>query len=578
MATAAGASSADNDTECSVCHELFKNPKLLPCAHVLCRHCLLSWLASNPEAFCPLCRGAIADPKEKSKTKRWEEVVDVLPDDVAMAALVESTRVLSKDHVCVGCKSAAVSICLDCNDMMCQSCSDLHTRFSAISHHKVEDLSSMTAGELAASQPDHCSVHTSKPCELFCPTHGAAICHLCASAKHRTCLDLTELAEAADKSREELSQMVTSLLTEEQQLEEAVAALERHLEATEKAMQDAVAEIDRTCDKLENSVKECRRRLKKMTLDAKVKVKDTVLAVKVTLLDHRGRLTSHRRVADRTTRGSTNKGMCDVTRALRGRVKDLLVTCGQRRADLKSVSMVTLTIDTAAVSRIEKELSDLGQVKISPTAVGPVPSLGWRFHTNHGKNIVLSNDGLTAESVKAGYTDGIVVADQSMVPDVLYEIQIDKLDTKRAIYILPCGVVLTDPDHLRLPDTARNGWGSEAVVISDAVYNRGHRVNNNLNKAVFNLSEGTRVGVMMTTKTELHLWVNGSDRGVIATTVPTPCFAFFDLRFMYPFFPRHPLAESGTQRSTAQCLAVETYDVTPITVDHVSVMWNYTLR
>ncbi|XP_070206247.1 E3 ubiquitin-protein ligase TRIM45-like [Littorina saxatilis] len=372
MATAAGTSSADTETECSVCHELLKNPKLLPCAHVLCRHCLLSWLASNPEAFCPLCRGAIADPNEKNKTKGWEEVVDALPDDVAMAALVDSTRVLSQDHVCVVCQSTAVSICLTCNDMMCTSCRQAHAMFSMSRQHKIEKLSSMTAEELAASQPDHCSVHTSKPCELFCPTHGAAICHLCASAKHRACPDLTELAEAADKSREELSQIVTSLLTEEQQLEEAVAALERHLEATEKVVQEAVAEINRTCDKLENSVKECRRRLMKMTLDAKAKVKDTVLAVKVTLLDHRGRLTSHRRVADRTTRSSTDKGMCDVTRALRDRVKDKLVTCGQRRADLKSISMVTLTIDAAAVARIDKELSELGQVKISPASVGPV--------------------------------------------------------------------------------------------------------------------------------------------------------------------------------------------------------------
>ncbi|XP_070205273.1 E3 ubiquitin-protein ligase TRIM71-like isoform X2 [Littorina saxatilis] len=532
MATAAGTSSADTETECSVCHELFKNPKLLPCAHVLCRHCLLSWLASNPEALCPLCRGAIADPKEKSKTKGWEDVVNALPDDVAMAALVESTRVLSQDHVCVGCKSAAVSICLNCNDMMCKSCDDLHTKFSATRDHKVEDLSSMTAEELAASQPDHCSVHTSNPCELFCPTHGAAICHLCASAKHRACPDLTELAEAADKSREELSQMVTSLLSEEQQLEEAVAALERHLEATEKVVQEAVAEIDRTCDKLEKSVKECRCRLKEMTLDAKAKVKDTVLTVKVTLLDHRGRLTSHRRVANRTTRGSTNKGMCDVTRALRDRVNDILVTCCQRGADLKSVSMVTLTIDAAAVSRIEKELSELGQVKIIPASVGPVQNLGWRFHTNHGENIVLSNDGLTAERVK-DYDYGIVVADQPMVPDVLYEIQIDKLDMKQLQYFLPCGVVLTDPDHLRLSDTAYSGWRREAVVISDAVYNRGHTEDNNLNNATLDLSEGTRVGVMVTTKAELHLWVNGSDRGVIATTVPTPCFAFFELFCQY---------------------------------------------
>ncbi|XP_070205309.1 neuralized-like protein 4 [Littorina saxatilis] len=160
-------------------------------------------------------------------------------------------------------------------------------------------------------------------------------------------------------------------------------------------------------------------------------------------------------------------------------------------------------------------------------------NLGWRFHTNHGTNIVLSNDGLTAERV-GGHDYGIVVADQPMVPDVLYEIRIDKRDPQfMFLRYMPCGVVLTDPDHLRLPGTAYRGWGREAVVISGAVYNRGHTEKNNLNDATLNLWKGTRVGVMVTTKAELHLWVNGSDRGVIATTVPTPCFAFFELRHRY---------------------------------------------
>ncbi|KAK7088416.1 hypothetical protein V1264_022340 [Littorina saxatilis] len=131
-----------------------------------------------------------------------------------------------------------------------------------------------------------------------------------------------------------------------------------------------------------------------------------------------------------------------------------------------------------------------------------------------------------------GVAIGIVVADQPMVPGVLYEIQLDKV-VKGCNGHLSCGVVLTDPDRLRLPDTACIELGSEAVVIRDAVYNRGHRKDNNLNDATLDLSEGTRVGVMVTTKAELHLWVNGSDRGVIATTVPTPCFAFFNLHWGY---------------------------------------------
>ena len=54
---------------CIVCHEHFTLPKLLPCGHLLCRHCLVSWLKSEPEANCPLCRCAIVDPKERKGRK-----------------------------------------------------------------------------------------------------------------------------------------------------------------------------------------------------------------------------------------------------------------------------------------------------------------------------------------------------------------------------------------------------------------------------------------------------------------------------------------------------------------------------
>ena len=65
MATASVPVPAD-DKKCSVCHKLFTDPKLLPCSHLLCRHCLISWLQSKAEAHCPLCRCVIVDPVERS--------------------------------------------------------------------------------------------------------------------------------------------------------------------------------------------------------------------------------------------------------------------------------------------------------------------------------------------------------------------------------------------------------------------------------------------------------------------------------------------------------------------------------
>ncbi|KAK7088350.1 E3 ubiquitin-protein ligase Midline-1-like isoform X2 [Littorina saxatilis] len=530
---------ADSDTECSVCHELFKNPKLLPCAHVLCRHCLLFWLASNTEALCPLCRGAIADPKEKSKTKGWEDVVDALPDDVAMAALVNSTRVLSQDVVCAGCKdSEAVSICLHCGDMLCASCTRAHGNLSATRQHTVETLATMTAERLATSQFAACCVHSDKPSELYCPTHGAAICNLCASSEHRACPEVTLFEKRLDELQQELSAMSEMLKAAEYNLDRSISQLDQQLEEVERNANKSLAEIDEACDRLEKSIKACRRRLRELTLAAKQKVEKSVQATRADMLGRRGRMTSHRRVVDRVKVTSPPGKLEKATATVRLRVQGLNL-----RVTVPSslLSMNTIKVDKTTLARLERELTFLGEERQTSGALSE--SLGWRFHTNHGTNIVLSNDGLTAERV-GGWNNGIVVADQPMMPNVLYEIRTDKLDLQYTACYLPCGVVLTDPDHLCLPETAHSGWGSEAVVISHAVYNREIKEDNNLNKATFNLPEGARVGVMVTTKAELHLWVNGSDRGVIATTVPTPCFAFFELRGRYQQVsvlpPTHP--------------------------------------
>ena len=56
MASASVCYKPNETRECSVCHELFTEPKLLPCGHHLCRRCLVSWMKIQEEAHCPLCQ------------------------------------------------------------------------------------------------------------------------------------------------------------------------------------------------------------------------------------------------------------------------------------------------------------------------------------------------------------------------------------------------------------------------------------------------------------------------------------------------------------------------------------------
>ena len=193
MATASVPVEAD-DKECPVCHELFTDPKLLPCGHLLCRHCLISWLQSKAQAHCPLCRCVIVDPEERTGGKNLENIADGFPSDLAMAALVESQQLLSKYQPCQACVTeTATSLCLTCGDLLCAHCASTHKRMTVSRHHITEELSTLSADKLAASRPSSNAVHADEISKVYCPTHGASICLLCATTDHRQCPEVTKL-------------------------------------------------------------------------------------------------------------------------------------------------------------------------------------------------------------------------------------------------------------------------------------------------------------------------------------------------------------------------------------------------
>ena len=354
--------------ECSVCHEQFTAPKLLPCGHLLCRHCLLSWLKSQAEAKCPLCRCVIVEPEERG-SKSLEDIADGFPTDLAMAALVEADRLLSKGHNCCVCEDvAATCLCLNCGDVFCQSCRKLHNKQTATKHHQIKDLSSLTPDMIAANRPATCAVHADETCKPFCPTHGVSICHVCATSRHRSCPEVKDLEEKVEEARAVLAELAAMLSAGETELGTAISQLDQHLRETEKRTRAAIAEMEATCDRLESAIKACRRRLKELAETAVSDVKEAVHAGKTCLLQRRGKLTSHKRVVERVQETKSRDIVTEMTSVMKTRVRDLDFSVSLP-ADAKVVSMVTLVIDPEAVAAAERMLAELGQVKVVPADV-----------------------------------------------------------------------------------------------------------------------------------------------------------------------------------------------------------------
>lgn len=67
-------------TSCSICLEIFKIPRLLPCSHSFCQQCLSAHIVSTCEHrdvslgfLCPLCREFVPSPGNQEEIIQWAE-------------------------------------------------------------------------------------------------------------------------------------------------------------------------------------------------------------------------------------------------------------------------------------------------------------------------------------------------------------------------------------------------------------------------------------------------------------------------------------------------------------------------
>ncbi|PVD22021.1 hypothetical protein C0Q70_17824 [Pomacea canaliculata] len=345
--------------ECALCTEEFATPKILPCGHLLCRQCIISWMDSKPDAGCPLCRCPIVEQSDGSSSA----TVDALPTDFVMEALVESARVLSKDHLCCVCEDVRADfICLQCQDMMCPACTKAHKKFSGTRSHDVESVSTVTPERLAASRPALCADHGDKHAEYYCFKHRLAVCSACKANKHNVCPEVNYLDNEIDSAQNLLNDLTKILVEAEQKLEQAIGQVTSRLQEVDVSEQEDLAQVDKTCDRLYKMVEDFRNNLKEKTRTSHLKIRNSLRDVKTDLSNRLGKMTSHKHIVTRATSVSPRPALIHMTLtlALTYRINSLdLSTYLQRELWEKPLSSVECC--KKLVRRIQQELLMLEQ-------------------------------------------------------------------------------------------------------------------------------------------------------------------------------------------------------------------------
>ncbi|XP_076459905.1 E3 ubiquitin-protein ligase TRIM33-like isoform X2 [Babylonia areolata] len=450
MATAAAQDDGPRDTECIVCHELLTIPKILPCGHLLCRHCLLPWLKTPPEAKCPVCRFPILVAQRASQ-ESLDSVVDTFPTHLFVEAIVEAERVLSKQHTCCVCVDvAAVSLCITCGDMFCQVCCRVHEKQSATKHHNVESLTSLSAASLASRKPTTCSAHVHELAVAYCPAHAVSVCMLCVTTDHCQCAPLKKLETRVDESRALLTRVAATLKAGEEKLDKAIAEVEENISSLDRQTDTDVSEIEAVRQRLVKAVDTRCQQVKEKILSTSSHLQDKMEAGKAVLMKQQARFGNHSRIVQEVQRSPQHGLFSNMTSIMEKCVGSL--DCSDKfLASVVVKGKVALTIDSQAVTRIEQELSQMRVVsKEETTQATQVHVL--RFHDNHGSGIRLSNNRQTAEKTNSSYGDGVVMSRDPMIVSSLYEVRVDAINSAWKNSCV--GVVTCSPDAFSVPGNA----------------------------------------------------------------------------------------------------------------------------
>ncbi|XP_070540331.1 E3 ubiquitin-protein ligase TRIM56-like [Ptychodera flava] len=171
---------------CAICMERFKSPKILPCYHTYCEHCLTKWVkTNNDKLICPTCKESWPLPRGGvpaiDNNRFMNDLLQVISD-------VNPGSEQTKD-VCEGCGSEAKLWCTDCGQFFCEECVRIHRTVRSLKDHKlmkVDEYNEKMASEhFRLIQPRFCEKHTNTQLEFYCDSCQIPTCLKCTVVEHK---------------------------------------------------------------------------------------------------------------------------------------------------------------------------------------------------------------------------------------------------------------------------------------------------------------------------------------------------------------------------------------------------------
>ena len=199
------------EVSCSVCSDLFTDPKHLSCLHSFCLKCLKGWYETcggGDAIRCPKCQTfsqvpASGDLKDLPTSFYLNGLIDVL-------AIKECSKTQVK---CGNCdqKTSVASYCFQCCIFYCEECLIGHNIMRDKKEHRVLAVKDFQDKDYedVLKRPVFCSRqgHQKKKLKLFCKECETAVCQTCVMLDHNG-HKLTLIEEEAENQRLEIKTVI----------------------------------------------------------------------------------------------------------------------------------------------------------------------------------------------------------------------------------------------------------------------------------------------------------------------------------------------------------------------------------
>ena len=230
------------EVSCSVCMTTFTEPKILPCLHTFCLHCLNGILRTSGRHDiipCPECRREVQVPssgnlKDLPTNFRINSLLDVLAIKECHTAGVK----------CANCDKSSKhsSYCFQCCAFWCDECIIAHNLIKANKEHRVLALKDFEDQDIedVLKRPTFCQQkhHEKEELRFFCKNCNVAICSLCVATIHDGHAKIV-LEEAASERKIQVKSVIETQKKSIEHKKNEIADLERQCNRIE-ARGDAV--------------------------------------------------------------------------------------------------------------------------------------------------------------------------------------------------------------------------------------------------------------------------------------------------------------------------------------------------